>query len=183
MVGLLVFLKAKGCPFLVILKLTRGSVLEENCLFGIPAFGGFRMTLFFGSCKWGPASCFSLGTSPWKPACSPSFPVFFPRFYLSLFLCLVFLEGFIAGPTGLFWFSASVLYPTTSFMDTFDPNICIGIDYASVLSPVTSSTNALNWPECADIEVFGMPPFVQMFRWLRAGGLSTVHLTDSKAHN
>jgi len=104
MVGLLIFLKAKGCPFLVILKRRRGSVLEENSLFRIPAFGAFRMTLLFGSCRWGPASCFSLGTSPWKPACSPSFPVFFPRFCLPLFLCLVFLESFVAGLTSLFRF-------------------------------------------------------------------------------
>ncbi len=107
MVSPLVFLWAKGCPFPVIIKRRRGWVLEENSLFGIPTFGAFRMTLLFGSCRWGLASCFSLGTSPWKPACSPSFPVFFPRLCLSSFLCLVFLESFVD------WFVLILLCPSS----------------------------------------------------------------------
>jgi hypothetical protein len=101
MVGLLIFLKARGCPFPVMLKRTRGSVLEENSRFKVPAFGAFRMALFFRSYQWGPASCFLLGP-PWKPACSPSFPVLssvsaFPCFYVGSFV-----EAFIVGSIGLF---------------------------------------------------------------------------------
>ncbi len=49
--------------------------------------------------KWGPPSYFSLGTSLEARLFSV-----FPRFCLSSFLCLVFLKGFVAGPTGLFRF-------------------------------------------------------------------------------
>jgi superfamily II DNA/RNA helicase len=45
MVSLIVFLKAKGYPFKVLLKRTRGLVLKEKFLFGISAFGIFRMIL------------------------------------------------------------------------------------------------------------------------------------------
>ncbi len=45
MVSLIVILKAKGYPFKVLLKRTRGLVLKENFLFGISAFGIFRMIL------------------------------------------------------------------------------------------------------------------------------------------
>jgi hypothetical protein len=45
MVNLIVFLKAKGYPFKVLLKRTRGLVLNEKFLFGISAFGIFRMIL------------------------------------------------------------------------------------------------------------------------------------------
>jgi hypothetical protein len=45
MVSLIVFLKAKGYPLKVLLKRTRGLVLKENFLFGISAFGIFRMIL------------------------------------------------------------------------------------------------------------------------------------------
>jgi len=45
MVSLIVFLKAKAYPFKVLLKRTRGLVLKEKCLFGIFAFGIFRMIL------------------------------------------------------------------------------------------------------------------------------------------
>ncbi len=45
MVCLIVFLKAKGYPFKVLLKRTRGLVLKEKFLFGISAFGIFRMIL------------------------------------------------------------------------------------------------------------------------------------------
>ncbi len=38
MVSLIVFLKAKGYPFKVFLKRTRGLVLNEKFLFGISAF-------------------------------------------------------------------------------------------------------------------------------------------------
>jgi hypothetical protein len=43
MVSLIVFLKAKGHPFKVFLKRTRGLVLNEKFLFGILAFGILRM--------------------------------------------------------------------------------------------------------------------------------------------
>jgi hypothetical protein len=39
MVSLIVFLKAKGYPFKILLKRTRGLVLNEKFLFGISAFG------------------------------------------------------------------------------------------------------------------------------------------------
>jgi len=45
MVSPIVFLKAKGYPFKVLLKRTRGLVLKEKFLFGISAFGIFRMIL------------------------------------------------------------------------------------------------------------------------------------------
>ncbi len=45
MVSLIVFLKAKGYPLKVLLKRTRGLVLKEKFLFGISAFGIFRMIL------------------------------------------------------------------------------------------------------------------------------------------
>jgi hypothetical protein len=45
MVNLITFLKAKGYPFKVLLKRTRGLVLNEKFLFGISAFGIFRMIL------------------------------------------------------------------------------------------------------------------------------------------
>jgi hypothetical protein len=45
MVSLIVFLKAKGYPFKVHLKRTRGLVLKEKFLFGISTFGIFRMIL------------------------------------------------------------------------------------------------------------------------------------------
>jgi hypothetical protein len=44
-ISLIVFLKAKGYPFKVLLKRTRGLVLKEKFLFGISAFGIFRMIL------------------------------------------------------------------------------------------------------------------------------------------
>ncbi len=45
MVSLIVFLKAKGYPLKVLLKRTRGLLLKEKFLFGISAFGIFRMIL------------------------------------------------------------------------------------------------------------------------------------------
>jgi hypothetical protein len=45
MVSLIVFLKAKGYPLKVLLKRSRGLVLKEKFLFGISAFGIFRMIL------------------------------------------------------------------------------------------------------------------------------------------
>jgi len=45
MVNLITFLKAKGYPFKVLLKRTRGLVLNEKFLFGISAFGISRMIL------------------------------------------------------------------------------------------------------------------------------------------
>jgi len=45
MVSLIVFLKAKGNPLKVLLKRTRGLFLKEKFLFGISAFGIFRMIL------------------------------------------------------------------------------------------------------------------------------------------
>jgi hypothetical protein len=45
MVSLIVFLKAKGYPLKVVQKRTRGLVLKEKILFGISAFGIFRMIL------------------------------------------------------------------------------------------------------------------------------------------
>jgi hypothetical protein len=45
MVSLIVFLKAKGYPLRVLLKRTGGLVLKEKFLFGISAFGTFRMIL------------------------------------------------------------------------------------------------------------------------------------------
>jgi hypothetical protein len=45
LVSLIVFLKAKGYSFKVLLKRTRGLVLKEKFLFGIFAFGIFRMIL------------------------------------------------------------------------------------------------------------------------------------------
>ncbi len=45
LVSLIVFLKGKGYSFKVLLKRTRGLVLKEKFLFGISAFGIFRMIL------------------------------------------------------------------------------------------------------------------------------------------
>jgi len=45
MVSLIVFLKVKGYPLNVLLKRTGGLVLKEKFLFGISAFGIFRMIL------------------------------------------------------------------------------------------------------------------------------------------
>ncbi len=45
MVNLIVFLKAKGYPFKVLQKRIRGLVLKEKFMFGISAFGIFRMIL------------------------------------------------------------------------------------------------------------------------------------------
>jgi hypothetical protein len=45
MVSLIVFLKATGYPLKVLLKRTRGFLLKEKFLFGISAFGIFRMIL------------------------------------------------------------------------------------------------------------------------------------------
>ncbi len=45
MVSLIVFLKVKGNPLKVLLKRIRGLVLKEKILFGISAFGIFRMIL------------------------------------------------------------------------------------------------------------------------------------------
>jgi hypothetical protein len=47
MLSLIVFLKAKGYPLKVLLKRTRGLVLKEEFLFGISAFGIFRMILLW----------------------------------------------------------------------------------------------------------------------------------------
>jgi hypothetical protein len=47
MVSLIVFLKAKGYPFKVLLKRTIGLVLKEKFLFGISTFGIFRMILLW----------------------------------------------------------------------------------------------------------------------------------------
>ncbi len=44
-ISLIVFLKEKGYPSRVLLKSTRGLVLKEKFLFGISAFGIFRMIL------------------------------------------------------------------------------------------------------------------------------------------
>jgi hypothetical protein len=44
-VGLVVFMKAKGYLFEVILKKTKGLVVKEKSLFRIPTFGIFEMTL------------------------------------------------------------------------------------------------------------------------------------------
>ncbi len=76
----------------------------------------------------------------------------------------LFLKGLLLARLVYSDSSTFVVYPATSFTDAFDPSICIGIDSVSILYLVTSSANALNRPECADIEVFGMPPFVQMSR-------------------
>jgi hypothetical protein len=46
MVSFIVFLKAKGYPLKVLLKRTRVLLLKEKFLFGISAFGIFRMILF-----------------------------------------------------------------------------------------------------------------------------------------
>jgi hypothetical protein len=45
MISLIVLLKAKGYPFKVLLKRTRGMVLKEKFLFEISTFGIFRMIL------------------------------------------------------------------------------------------------------------------------------------------
>jgi hypothetical protein len=134
-------------------KRTRGSVLEENSRFKMPAFGAFRMALLFRSYKWGPVSYFSLGTSLEARLLSVfrrSLPPFLP-FLVSLyghFLRRLLLARLVCSN-----FSASVVYPATSFTDAFDPSICIGIGSAFVLFPVTSSSNAFSRPECAGIEV------------------------------
>jgi len=47
MVSLIVFLKAGGDPLKVLLKRTRGLFLKEKFLFGISAFGIFRMILLW----------------------------------------------------------------------------------------------------------------------------------------
>jgi hypothetical protein len=95
MVGLLVFLRAKGCPFPVMLKRTRGSVLEKNSRFKMPEFGAFRMALLFQSYEWGPRSCFSLGTSLEArllsvfPRSLPSFLPFLVSLYGPFLRCLL----------------------------------------------------------------------------------------------
>ncbi len=43
MVSLIVLLKAKGYPFKVLLKRTRGLVFKDKFLFGISTFGIFKM--------------------------------------------------------------------------------------------------------------------------------------------
>jgi len=45
MVSLIVFLKAKGYPLKILLKRTRGLLIKEKFLFGISAFGLFKMIL------------------------------------------------------------------------------------------------------------------------------------------
>jgi hypothetical protein len=45
MVSLIVFLKAKGYPLKILLKRTRGLLIKEKILFGISAFGLFKMIL------------------------------------------------------------------------------------------------------------------------------------------
>jgi hypothetical protein len=153
MVGLLVFLKAKGCPFPVMLKRTRGLVLEKKCRFKMLAFCALRMALLFRSYEWGPVSCFSLGTSLEArllsvfPRSLPPFLPFLVSLYGHFLKCLL--------PTRLVCSdsSASVVYRATSFTDAFDPSICIGIDSASVIFPVMSSSNVVGRPERAGIEV------------------------------
>jgi hypothetical protein len=153
MVGLLVFVKAKGCPFPVMLKRTRGLVLEENCRFEMPTFGGLRMALLFRSCTWGPVSCFSLGTSLEARLLSV-FPCSLPPFLPFLFsLYGHFLRCLLPARLVCSDSSTSVVYPATSFTDAFDPSICMGIDSASVLFPVMSSSNVVGRPERAGIEV------------------------------
>jgi hypothetical protein len=46
MVSLVVLLKIKGYPLKILLKRARGLLKKENSLFGISAFGVFRMILF-----------------------------------------------------------------------------------------------------------------------------------------
>jgi len=46
MVSLIVLLKIKGYPLEILLKRTRGLLNKEKFLFGISAFGVFRMILF-----------------------------------------------------------------------------------------------------------------------------------------
>jgi hypothetical protein len=81
---ILFLLKVKGYIFRVLLKRTRALVLKKGFLFGIFAFSRFQI-FCFDSCKWG-ASC--------KPALS--FLVLFP-FFVSLFLCLVFVLRYVIG--------------------------------------------------------------------------------------
>jgi hypothetical protein len=45
MVSLIVFLKVKGYPLEILLQRTRGLVINKATLFGISAFGIFRMIL------------------------------------------------------------------------------------------------------------------------------------------
>jgi hypothetical protein len=45
MVSLIVFLKAKGYPLKILLKRPRGLLIKEEFLFGISAFGLFKMIL------------------------------------------------------------------------------------------------------------------------------------------
>jgi len=45
MVSLIVFLKAKGYALKILLKRTRGLLIKEKFLFGISAFGLFKMIL------------------------------------------------------------------------------------------------------------------------------------------
>ncbi len=78
MVSLIVILKAKGYPLKVLLKRTRGLVLKEKFLFGISAFGIFRMIF---------ASGLVSGELPVSPLVL-SLSLFFS---LSVFLC--FLDG------------------------------------------------------------------------------------------
>ncbi len=47
LVGLIVFLKAKGYPLKILLERTRGLLIKENFLFGISAFGIFKMFLLW----------------------------------------------------------------------------------------------------------------------------------------
>jgi hypothetical protein len=45
MVSLIVFLKVKGYPLKILQKRTRGLLVKEKFLFGISAFGIFKMIL------------------------------------------------------------------------------------------------------------------------------------------
>jgi hypothetical protein len=45
MVSLITFLKVKGYPLKILLKRTRGLLIKEKFLFGISAFGVFKMIL------------------------------------------------------------------------------------------------------------------------------------------
>jgi hypothetical protein len=74
MVSLIVFLKAKGYPFTVLLKRTRGLVLKIKFLFGISTFGIFQNDFASGHVS---------GELPVSPlVLSPSL-----FFSLSVFLC------------------------------------------------------------------------------------------------
>jgi len=45
MVSLIVFLKEKGYPLKILPKRTRGLLIKEKFLYGISAFGVFKMNL------------------------------------------------------------------------------------------------------------------------------------------